>query len=66
MVTVARYPQLRMLLWNRPNVRRLADEEAFALYEANWRHVDKEHMTATERDLVQRLTAEVGHGVLLV
>lgn len=66
MVNVAQYPQLRMLLWNRPSVKRLADADAFALYEANWRHVDKEHMTEAERALVRRLTTEIGHGVLLV
>lgn len=66
MVTLAQYPQLRMLVWNRPGTTRVDDREAFALYEANWRHVDQQHMTRPERDLVRRLTNQFGNGVLLV
>lgn len=66
MVTLAKYPQLRMLLWNRPDTTTLDEKEALAVYEANWRHVDQTQMTPQERNFVQQLVRQFGHGVLLV
>ncbi len=66
MVTLTEYPQLRMLLWNRPGTTKLDDGEALAVYEANWRHVDAPNMTPKEKTLVTRLARQFGHGVLLV
>ena len=40
-------------------------EEAFALYERNWRHVDREHMTPAEADLVRELANAFGYGRIL-
>lgn len=59
------YPQLALLAWNRA-VRDIAEDEAFALYERNWRFVDAEHMTALEAALIKRLTAQYGKGFLNV
>lgn len=66
MVDVTKFPQLRMLLWNRPGTTKVTEQDALALYEANWRHVDAQHMGKTEKALVDQLTHQFGHGVLLV
>lgn len=59
------YPQLALLGWNR-KVRKIAQEEAFALYEANWRFVEQSEMTVDERLLVKRLMEDYGRGVMNV
>lgn len=59
------FPQLALLAWNRA-VRTIGEAEAFALYERNWRFVDVGTLTAKETELISRLTAEYGHGVLNV
>ncbi len=64
-INVAKYPQLKLLCWNRPDATVLDGEEAFDLYERNWRFVDTDAMTRDEHDLLERLTADCGHGVLL-
>jgi hypothetical protein len=64
-VTPAEFPELRMLLWNRDAARPIAAEEAFHLYERNWRHVDTERLTRAEADLIRRLTEQFGNGVFL-
>jgi hypothetical protein len=66
-IRISDYPQLRQIAWHvAPDMLEIAPEEAFALYERNWRHVDPDAMSARERALVKRLTASVGKGVLLV
>lgn len=60
------YPQLRRLAWHAPGVAELTPDEALSLYERNWRHLDREHMTPRERDLLEALTRERGGGRLLV
>src|SRR5687768_958308 len=61
------FAQLRQIAWQLdPGVVELGPEEAFALYERNWRHVDRDAMDAAERALLADLTATVGKGVLLV
>jgi hypothetical protein len=65
-IEVARFPQLARLVWSRPGVKWLDEEEAFSLYEANWRFVDEEALSARERALIDRLTRRYGHGVLHV
>lgn len=59
------YPELALLAWNRV-VREVAEDEALALYEANWRFVDVEHLLPVERALIDRLANQYGHGVLNV
>lgn len=63
-VYVDKYPQLRALCWNRAENVVLQSDEAFALYERNWRFVDKEALTDEEKALLAQLIAE--HGPLLV
>jgi transcriptional regulator with XRE-family HTH domain len=66
-IEIKRYPQLRQIAWQLgPEIKSLRPEDAFALYERNWRHVDHQRMNAAEQALLQQLTATVGKGVLLV
>jgi len=65
-ISVDEYPQLRQIAWHMAPGQALSPDEAFALYERNWRHVDPEAMDSRERALLDQLTATVGHGVLLV
>lgn len=64
-VHIADYPQLALLAWQRLSPE-IDAEEAFALYEANWRFVDGEALTIQERKLIERLTKTYGKGVLNV
>ncbi len=59
------YPQLALLAWSRV-VREITGEEAFALYERNWRFVDVGCLNTNETALIDRLTTQYGHGVLNV
>lgn len=65
MIVPAEFPQLQALLWNRDAVRPISAEEAFALYERNWRFVDQARLTEREKLLIRNLADEFGHGVLL-
>lgn len=65
-IVPADFPELAMLAWNRDPTRPIPPEEALALYERNWRHVDKKHLTPEEARLVRDLVEEFGRGCLLV
>jgi hypothetical protein len=65
LIEVAAYKNLHALCWNRRD-RYLSDEEAFRLYERNWRFVDRRHLQPAERALIERLAARYGNGVLNV
>lgn len=60
------YPELRQLAWSIPGAESVTPQEALSLYERNWRHLDVERMTASERALVDELVRSVGGGHLLV
>ncbi|MBI4754433.1 MAG: hypothetical protein HY778_03210 [Betaproteobacteria bacterium] len=66
MLRLSDYPQLRLLAWNRRDDDTIDEREALALYEANWRFVEPQHLTAAERELLDRLVREFGAGVLHV
>lgn len=59
------YPELALLAWNRA-LRRIAGDEALALYESNRRFVDEAAMTPKEKAQIERLVRQHGHGVLNV
>jgi transcriptional regulator with XRE-family HTH domain len=60
-------PQLREAAWHMPAADvELTPQEAFELYERNWRHIDRAAMGARETRLLEQLTKHVGKGVLLV
>jgi hypothetical protein len=64
-IAVDDYDNLKALCWSRRD-RFLGAEEAFRLYERNWRHVDRGNMTQAERALIARLAERFGNGVLNV
>lgn len=57
------YPQLSDLAWNR-NDEFIPAEEAFKLYERNWRFVEPGRLEPREQELINRLKAEYGGGVI--
>ena len=65
LIEIAAYENLAALCWNRRG-RYIDAEEAFRLYERNWRFVDTRRMKPTERALIERLAARYGNGVLNV
>jgi hypothetical protein len=65
LIEVAAYENLAALCWNRGD-RYLGAEEAFRLYERNWRLVDRHRMQPAERALIERLATRYGNGVLNV
>ena len=60
------YPALQQLAWQLPGVSELTPQQALDLYERNWRHLDRERLTPSERRLLQALVEELGGGRLLV
>lgn len=65
-IRVDDYPQLKQLAWHLPGTSEVTPQEALALYERNWRHIDRNAMTSAERALLEELTRTVGKGHLLV
>jgi hypothetical protein len=65
-LVIGDFPQLRLIAWNRNPADTITGEEAFDLYERNWRYVDEAAMPDQERAVVHRLTHEYGHGILHV
>lgn len=65
-VRVENYAQLRDLCWNRPTNTVLAGQDALALYERNWRFVEKDALTVEEQRLLNLLVARYGNGVMNV
>ena len=59
------YEGLRRLAWNRDTARAISAEEAYALYERNWRHIDEQALSEPERRLVAELTKRFGSGTFL-
>lgn len=59
-------PQLRLIAWNRNPHDAISGEEAFDLYERNWRFVDETTLLPHERAVIERLTREYGDGILHV
>jgi hypothetical protein len=64
LIEIAAYENLAAC-WNRRG-RYISAEEAFQLYERNWRLVDTRNMQAAERALIERLAGRYDNGVLNV
>jgi hypothetical protein len=64
-IVVEKYPQLRILCWNRAKDAVITGEEAFALYERNWRFVDESTLEEDERRLLAILTARYGNDAFM-
>ena len=58
------YPELRLICWHRRTDQPMDEEDAFMLYERNWRYVDQGNLTAAELALIERLKQAFGHGVI--
>ncbi|HEX4949912.1 MAG TPA: hypothetical protein VFZ34_24815 [Blastocatellia bacterium] len=66
MIKLSDYPQLSLIAWQRHKDEVITEQEALALYEANWRWIEEQTLTPKERELIARLKQDVGHGVLNV
>jgi len=60
------YAQLQRLAWHLPGREELSPEEAFEVYEANWRHLERNKLSERERTLIDALARQFGGGRLLV
>jgi hypothetical protein len=60
------YPQLQLISWNRHADDTITGEEAFGLYEANWRFVDVDKLEPHEREMITRLAQAYGRGLMNV
>lgn len=60
------YPALKQLAWQLHGVSEVTPQQAFDLYERNWRHLDRSQLGTAERGLLQALVDELGEGRLLV
>ena len=65
-VRIDRYPQLQRLAWQQAGTTELTAQEALAVYERNWRHIDQAKLEPRERELIDTLTKAVGGGRPLV
>ncbi len=61
-IVPALFPELSKLVWNRDPQRAVSADEAFALYERNWRFIDREHLTEREAGLIRELGKKYGRG----
>ena len=57
------YPNLALLCWNR-KLEYIIREDAFALYERNWRLVDTANLSGAEQALIDALKAEFGRNLI--
>jgi hypothetical protein len=65
LIELKRYPNLRFLTWQL-HQELIREDEAFAVYEREWRHIDVANLTTEEQALIDDLTARYGNGVLNV
>lgn len=61
-IDVKRYPQLQFLCWNRRD-HFLTPQDAWSLYERNWRFVETNQLEPSERQLIEILSARFGGGI---
>ena len=66
MIKLSDYPQLSLIAWHRQKESFVTEEEALALYEANWRWIDERTLTPKEQALIEQIVQKVGNGVLNV
>jgi len=66
MLALKDFPQLRLVAWNLRDDDQIDEQEAFALYERNWRFVEQSQLQVSEKALIERLTQQFGAGVMNV
>jgi transcriptional regulator with XRE-family HTH domain len=59
-IPLSDYPQLKQLAWQVHGTETLTPIEAWDIYERNWRHIDKQALTAHERQLIKGLRSVFG------
>ncbi len=62
-IRVSDYPGLALLCWNR-DLEYMTREDAFRLYERNWRHVDVAQLSKEERAFIDDLKREFGQSLM--
>jgi hypothetical protein len=62
-IEINRFPQLKLLCWSRRS-RYLVPQDAWSLYERNWRFVEVAQFEPAERQLVESLFARYGGGLI--
>lgn len=65
-LNIAHYPQLALIAWSRQPDDEITAEEAFGLYESNWRFVDQDGLGQEERELIAALMKTYGNGLMNV
>jgi transcriptional regulator with XRE-family HTH domain len=65
-VSITDYPQLKKLAWQITDSTELNLEQAFNLYERNWKYVDKQQLTEVERQFILQLLKQLGRSDFLV
>jgi hypothetical protein len=65
-IVIRDFPQLALIAWNRRPDDVITGEDAFALYEANWRFIEEDRLQPRERDMIVRLTQVYGRGLMNV
>lgn len=65
MIRPADYPALARLIWNGDPANAIPAQDAFAIYERNWRHLDQSQLSRREAELIAQLTDVFGKGILL-
>lgn len=65
-IVIRDFPQLALIAWSRRPDDVITGEDAFALYEANWRFIDENALQPRERDMIARLAKVYGHGLMNV
>jgi hypothetical protein len=63
LIEPGKYKALGLLCWNR-NQNFVTRDEAFQIYERNWRHVDESDLDLKELALISSLKTEFGRGVI--
>ena len=66
LVRIADYPQLKLIAWSHRADDLVDEDEALAIYESNWRHIDRNRLTADKHAFIRDLAARYGNGILHV
>ena len=59
-ISIAVYPQLKLLAWQIHGTDTLSPTEAHSIYERNWRHVDIQALEPSEQQLIDALRTAFG------
>jgi len=54
------YSELNLICWFRRRDQPISEEEAWAIYERNWRYVYQEYLSEEEKVLIERLKKKFG------